>query len=309
VNFFIAREGEEIGEWSRDELERYAREGLLVPTDYYWRHGMESWQPLSDLLPAATWDPSSKTAAPAPAPAAEPPAKERKPASTTDAAATPKPAAAAAPHPAVTQKLQVDEPVAEEEPSDAPPPPRPPELNVSQLFANPAVRYAIGGVALLLGITLVYTLWPERANTNPPLRLDQAAEEPSDPASERAGRDKAAADLRQRLEALPSRAAPPQNTFYFDLRVKMSRSPAQRARWRAVITGSEHVVDPAQDKVVTQTLFTLTTDYRDGAWTFFRYDAQITNLETLETITVEHDETTEAPPSLATILGLRILPR
>jgi hypothetical protein len=273
VNFFIARDGEEIGEWPRAELNRLARSGELRPTDYYWTEGMENWRQLSDLLPEELWD-------------------------------TPDESPAARPAIAATQKLQIDGEVAEpgEEISEAAGGSGPP---VSELLKLPAVRYALAAVALLLVVRAVYALWPEGANANPPVLLDKAAEK--EPASEREDRDRAAADLRQRLEKLPSRAVEPANTFYFDLRVRMSRSPARDARWRAVITGSEHIVDPAQDKVVRQTLFTLTTDYREEGWTFHRYEATMTNLETLENLSVEHDATTEAPPSLATIIGLRFV--
>ncbi len=55
VNIRIARDGVEIGECDRADLEQLAREGQVLRTDHYWHEGMEDWQLLSDLLDPGAW--------------------------------------------------------------------------------------------------------------------------------------------------------------------------------------------------------------------------------------------------------------
>jgi hypothetical protein len=119
VNFFIAREGEEIGDWPRAELNRLARAGELRPTDYYWTEGMENWRQLSDLLPEELWDAPAESAAPAARPSIKP-----------------------------TQKPQVADDVdqAQEKTSDVP---TVSGASMAELLKLPSVRYALAGLALL----------------------------------------------------------------------------------------------------------------------------------------------------------------
>ena len=55
MNVKVARDGVEIGECRRQELDQLARAGQVLPTDHYWLEGMEEWKLLSDLLASKTW--------------------------------------------------------------------------------------------------------------------------------------------------------------------------------------------------------------------------------------------------------------
>ena len=50
VNVFIARDGVEIGEYSRESIANLVRSGDIQPTDHYWHEGMESWALISEML-------------------------------------------------------------------------------------------------------------------------------------------------------------------------------------------------------------------------------------------------------------------
>lgn len=45
----IARNGEVLGEFTREELEENISRGMFDPTDSFWREGMVEWKPLRDL--------------------------------------------------------------------------------------------------------------------------------------------------------------------------------------------------------------------------------------------------------------------
>ncbi len=57
MQIYIARDGVEIGEYSRTRVEELARDGDLLPNDYYWQDGMADWLLLKDLLAAEIWEP------------------------------------------------------------------------------------------------------------------------------------------------------------------------------------------------------------------------------------------------------------
>ena len=46
----IARDGQEIGEWTDDQVRALSQDGQLLGTDYYWHEGMPAWLPLRSLL-------------------------------------------------------------------------------------------------------------------------------------------------------------------------------------------------------------------------------------------------------------------
>ena len=70
MQIYIARDGVEIGEYSRERVDELARAGELLPNDYYWQEGMPDWLLLKDLLASELW-------APIPAPAPRPLYKHR----------------------------------------------------------------------------------------------------------------------------------------------------------------------------------------------------------------------------------------
>lgn len=119
-------------------------------------------------------------------------------------------------------------------------------------------------------------------------------------------RDKAAADLRQRIERLPTRAAPPLNTFYYDLAVNMRKMVSPTTPWSAIITGRENIIDPGTQETLAQTEFTLTADYTDGAWVYKAYRATVGNIKESTTTETTHDQKLDTPPTIVGMLGLKV---
>ena len=153
MQIYIAREGVEIGEWPREQVNELARAGELQPSDHYWHEGMVDWLTLGELLGPEDWKPLP-------------------------------------PVPFYRHRL--------------------------------AVPVAIGGglvLAAIIAISLINSGSRESGKTS----LGSPSDVP--PAGSALGlRDKAAADLRQRIEQLPARAAPPVNAFYYDVTVNMRKS-------------------------------------------------------------------------------------
>ncbi len=237
MNAYIARDGEELGEFQRSDIEELARAGELRPTDYYWHEGMENWVLLEDLLGPDPWRP-------------------------------------------------------------------PPSLR-SQLPLAGGVLAAL----VLAGLIAIYFVNATGAGGRS--RTGRRPETASstlllDPAKERELRDRAAAELRQRIESLPGRPAPPLYTFFYDVAVQMRRSLSPPALWEAMVRGSENAVDPATEQTLRRTEFTLVTEYRDGAWAFKHYKSSTRNLAEPGQSEEEHDAHTATPPALVTMLGLKI---
>jgi hypothetical protein len=65
----ISRNGQEIGDWTEEEVKAQYAEGKLVDSDYYWTEGMPQWGSLATLMGKATPPPT-----PPAAPVAEVPA-------------------------------------------------------------------------------------------------------------------------------------------------------------------------------------------------------------------------------------------
>ncbi len=85
----------------------------------------------------------------------------------------------------------------------------------------------------------------------------------------------------------------------------MQKSLASKTPWMAVIRGDENVIDPATEKTIRRTQFTLTADYHAGAWTYRRYQAFVSDLATFATTEIEDDEDAPTPPSIVGMLGLK----
>ncbi|MDQ6861256.1 MAG: DUF4339 domain-containing protein [Verrucomicrobiota bacterium] len=184
----------------------------------------------------------------------------------------------------------------------APTPPRPPTTVKQKLIIGGAVA---GGFALVLFIAIFFIT---RRDGALPVRGTRVATDAADPAKDHEQRDKAAGELRAKIERLPDRAAPPLNVFYYDVSVNMRRAVAARTSWQALIRGSENAVDPATEQTIRRTEFTLQTDYRAGEWVFIHYKASTRNLAEPGESEDEHDANTVAPPLVVTLLGLKIEP-
>jgi len=50
---FISRSGQRYGPYSADQCQQMVAAGQLVPLDMAWRHGMQDWRPLGELIPNA----------------------------------------------------------------------------------------------------------------------------------------------------------------------------------------------------------------------------------------------------------------
>ncbi len=265
VNIFIARDGAEIGEYPREELARRARAGELRPSDFYWYDGMETWQPLADLLGDKAWD--ARPSVPSePVPASEPASLSKQ-----------------------IRLLQ---------------------SFIASAWPKPQTLIWLG--AGCLGFVLLATLVVHFINAGsatraplPPAPAKALAQPAPDPD---AVRDKAAAELRQRIERLPARPAAPMNTFYYDVSVDMRRTFAGSVPWTAVIHGGENVVDLETEQTISHTDFILIADYRDGEWTFQHYRASVSDMVKSITTEIDDDERTPAPPSIAGMLGLKLSP-
>lgn len=238
---YIARHGEELGAFWRDEIEERARSGELQPDDYYWHEGMSEWVRLRDLLGPTPWVP----------------------------------------------------------------PAAPPSIRTKLLIGG-----AIAAGFILAALIAIYFV--TRREGAPPVRGTAFRQQESsgtiDLEKERELREKAAGELRARIERLPERAAAPLNVFYYDISLNLRQSVLPQTPFQALIRGSENVVDPANDQTIRRTEFTLQTDYRAGEWVFTHYKSTTRNLTDAGQSEEEIDARTMAPPLVVTLLGLKIEP-
>ena len=275
LTVYIARDGAEIGECRRADVEQLIREGELLPTDHYWHEGMPDWLPLAGLQQP------------------EPAAVER------------------IAQLATTQRIET-------EPEQAPPqretPPTSSPPSWRTLTITPELRKHLIIAALICGgfiLALVIAVLVIRFGHDATPVRPAAVSEPTpivDREEDLKLRDKAAGELRAKLEALPARAEPPLHTFYYDVSVNMRRSGSPRTPWEALVRGSENTVDPQSEQTTKRTEFLLRTEYRDGQWTFKHYKATARDFITPEEREEEHDEMTVTPPALVTMLGLKVEP-
>jgi len=268
VNVFIGRDGAELGEFPRAELVQRARAGEFQPTDYYWYDGMEDWLLLGDLLSADAWSPLA--ALPPPAAASAPPV-------------------AAPPSPGVSPLPPVDAPA-------------PSVKTRSPDLLGAALVCAAGLVAFVCAIYFVL-----RDNDDPADAASSSLVSPApDAGTDLQLRDRAVAALQQKLDRLPRRAEPPLNSFYYDVAIQMNPSFSERMPWSAIIRGRENLIDPATEKTIVATDFALSIVYRDGEWTYNEFRASASNMVEAVTNEIEHQGAAPAPPSLVSIMGLKI---
>jgi hypothetical protein len=289
VTVYIARDGAEIGECRRGDVAELVREGELLPSDHYWYEGMENWLRLEELLESQV------------AKRAELQATQRIP---------------IAPPP---EKIERTEVPPEIEPAAVP------QARLESLLASarqalqftPQLRRGLiiagiicGGfvVAAFIAI-LVIRLGHDPTPVRPKVAAAASAATPIlDTEKLRELRDKAAGELRAKIERLPAKPEPPLYTFYYDVAVDMRRALTPRVQWEALVRGSENAVAPNSEQTIRRTEFALVTEYRDGQWTFKHYKASIRNLVEPGESEEEHDGRTPTPPALVTMLGLRIEP-
>jgi len=172
-------------------------------------------------------------------------------------------------------------------------------------FPVAVVRGAIAA-AVVIVIYFLVAAWNRSADDANPSSVTTGSPGPRTAASEIELRDKAAAELRAKIEKLPSRAAPPLNTFYYDVAVTMNHSYSTQIPWSALITGRENVVDPNSQETLSRLEFQMLADYRDGEWIFKEYRATTDDFAKTVTIETNEDATTQVPPSVVSLMGLKV---
>jgi len=65
--YLLARNGQQQGEYSLNDLQRMVSEGSAMVTDLVWKEGMASWVPLLNVLPSPSMPPGSLPPPPLPA--------------------------------------------------------------------------------------------------------------------------------------------------------------------------------------------------------------------------------------------------
>ncbi len=291
---YLARDGEELGECERQDLAQLVREAQVQTTDHYWHEGMTEWRLVSDLLAEET--PAEKAT------------RVLKPRMETPAPTTERPKT-----PERTVRIAMDEP--------APVPSKPyrdPKEFIRQRrrapreaknlgLPNTRLRLIIIVLAALLIVALgLYIFFSARADKLAhATALFQPTEKPPAPNAD-AIRDKATAELKEKIARLPGKASPPQQNFFYDINVNMQRSLSERAPWWAIIRGGENVINPETQQTIVRTDFILTVEYRDGEWTFKHYRASASDMVKEERKEIEEDEKTPMPPSIVGELGLKM---
>ncbi|MDQ6622183.1 MAG: DUF4339 domain-containing protein [Verrucomicrobiota bacterium] len=179
-------------------------------------------------------------------------------------------------------------------------PPAAPTLKSRLILAG-----AIAGGFLFAVLVAIIVINSGSGNSAPRVAKISATR---DAAQEEALKQKAANELRAKIERLPAQPGPPLFIFFYDVAVNMRPSLSPGAIWDATVRGSENVVDEKNGQTLRRTEFVLITDYRDGEWTFQHYQASTRNLVEAGQTEEEADPRTMTPPTLVTLLGLKIEP-
>ena len=307
MKVYIARDGVEIGECEREELEPLLREGQLEATDYYWHEGMENWLLVGEA--GESREPESVAAI------------EVEPEIETPITPVPLPAKEAT----VIETPVPSPSTADSIAADLLPKPEPfrgstsrgqgMRLSIPDWFRLPIQKRfrlpVLGAVAAILLAIVGYSVMSarsDRAARAGALFPPSEGKAPTLPPTPDEVRDTASAVLRAKIERLPAQPVPPLHTFYYGVTVNMRRLVDPRVPWMAIIRGKENTVDPATEKTTVHTDFVLTVEYRDGEWVFQKYHASASDMLKEETAELDANADTLAPPSIVTMMGLK-LPR
>ncbi|MEP6699240.1 MAG: GYF domain-containing protein [Verrucomicrobiota bacterium] len=143
----------------------------------------------------------------------------------------------------------------------------------------------------------------ERAS-NLAAHREPPADQPS--AADIKQRDKATAELDERIQKLPAKASSASSRFYSDLHVSIAKGTSPAVPWKATMRGTEHIVDPTSLGPLSRTDFTLLLDYQQGEWIFKRYEAALANLKGSAPTTISADNPNATPPAIVNELGLKL---
>jgi hypothetical protein len=290
MNVYIVRDAVEIGHFPRADLEQMARDNQLLPTDYYWHEGMENWALLPELLGADAWKPLSPTPAPA-APEAAPTSLSAD--TTPDAAPSRSRPRSASPISAFIRASAVALSRAFTQIKEWPA--KIPRVAMAAAFA----------AALIVLVSIIVHLTSSKNREITPILLTSHSSAPNDTAHDLVSKRKAAEDLKEKINQLPSRATAPLYAFYYDFSFNMIPSSQTHVPWTATIHGGENIIDPGTEATIRRTEFVLIADYRNGEWTFKNYHALETDASNGATKEIIHDEKTPVPPNIVGILGLK----
>jgi hypothetical protein len=165
---------------------------------------------------------------------------------------------------------------------------------------------SLAALVLIAGLAtwLIRPDWPGATN---PGAASFSGPAPSPPLTGIALRDKAQADLQQKLDRLPTTPTPPLNTFYYDLSVDMRKMISPRIPWTAIIRGGENTVNPDTNETLSRTEFTLQAEYRDGVWTYISYRGVVAIAVDSSSAEIEHHLGLDTPPTLVGMLGLKTI--
>jgi hypothetical protein len=127
-----------------------------------------------------------------------------------------------------------------------------------------------------------------------------------EPAQDVAARDRAAADLKSRIDKLPpAEGSGPSNLRYTNLRVSFGGTGTVTAPWRAKVEGREEVLDAQSGQPTWKTDFVLITDYEGGTWVFRSYHATTTKLDDGTTTEINDSDGIDAPAAIAAMMHLK----
>ena len=268
MKVFIARGTEDVGSFPEEQLPQLARSGKIKRTDTYWHDGMDTWEPVSELLGRSVWEPGGggEVARPDVKVAARPSDD------LWDAARPP-------------------------EKSRSTPRSTPLDWRI--------IGGAAAGLVIAVIVLGLFVIKPDAEPIEPVGTLRPAGSAPAPRGNTSVVRDKLADELQQRVDRLPKTPAPPLNTYYFDVSIDVTATGAMRAPYAATINGRENVVDPETGTTISQTEFAVTTDFAAGEWVYKTYRATTLDSEGRITSMILHDSNRLAPPVLIAMLGLK----
>lgn len=152
----------------------------------------------------------------------------------------------------------------------------PPAKSLPELLREPRSR-VIGGVSAAILLLIAIGAYAVHANRVREARANQAraaAESTKAETRDVQLRDKAAGELRAKIEKLPAVPTSSSNVFYYGFRISMMSTADPEVPWVVTIRGGEDVLDPVTRQTAWRSDFTLETDYRNREWTFKSYHAK-----------------------------------
>jgi len=298
VNVKVARDGVEIGECRRQELDQLARAGHVLPTDHYWLEGMEEWRLLSDLLASKTWRPA------APRRISRGPVKVAR--DGVEIGEYGREELDERVH--TGQVLRTDhywrEGMEEWQLVEdiLNPDPWTPAASPPIYRARGVIVAAIGCLAAVAAGFAFYLLvvLPARLPDKP---APAGTPNPDLDRTDAGLRTRATTELTAKLNKLPNVATPPSYTFYDSLSITIPDPPASLT---VTIRGTETAVSSDTREAISRADFVVKTDFRQNKWFFKYYHASANDLVHGTTTEIDRDDQYPIPPAIVSLLGLQL---